>query len=330
MNSDRKTVRVLSIDGGGIRGLIPATILAGLQEMLGSTPLVDLFDVVAGTSTGGLIALGLTVPGSGGKPMYTPQDMVQLYTQDGARIFSRGLWYRLRSLGGLLRPKWPAAGIESVLREKFQSVQLRDALKEVVITSYGLQHRQVRLFTRNAARNHANSNFYMRDVARATSAAPTYFAPATIENFGDGSRLIMVDGGVGANNPTLAALAEIVKLYPSKEVFLVSIGTGKGCRPFRPREAMKWGVLGWAAPITDVLFDAQASLVEEEVAMLVPGRTAGERHRFRFQATLDAASERMDDVSEPNLVALQKAAQDLLAARTNDLKQVCERLLSAD
>src|SRR5262249_51625501 len=101
-------------------------------------------------------------------------------------------------------------------------------------------------------------------------------------------------------------------------------------RPFPPKEAMKWGILGWAAPITDVLFDAQASLVEEEVAMFVPGRTANERHRFRFQAALDAASEQMDDVSGPNLAALQKAAQDLIAARTDDLKQVCERLLSSD
>src|SRR5258708_6072020 len=122
MASERETIRVLSIDGGGIRGVIPALILAGLQKMVGATPLVDLFDLVAGTSTGGLSALGRTVPDSGGKPRYTPDDMVRLYTEDGPRIFSRGFWYRVTSLNGWRRPKYPATGVGTVLREKFGSV----------------------------------------------------------------------------------------------------------------------------------------------------------------------------------------------------------------
>jgi predicted acylesterase/phospholipase RssA len=330
MPTERKTVRLLSIDGGGIRGLIPAVILAGMQKMLGSTPLVDLFDVVSGTSTGGLIALGLTVPGANGKPMYTADDMVQLYTQDGSRIFSRSFWYRLCSLRGWIRPKWPTTGIDAVLAEKFQSVELKDALKEVVITSYGLQHRQVRLFTRTLARLHARDNFYMRDVARATSAAPTYFAPAEIHDIGSNSRMIMVDGGVGANNPCLAALVETMKMFPGKDVFMVSIGTGKGARPFPPRQALRWGILGWAVPITDVLFDAQASLAAEEMMMLLPRKHDEHPNRFRFQPTLAQANEQMDDVSPANLAALQKDAQELLDSKKDEFKTVCERLLSTD
>src|SRR4051794_12770293 len=103
MADEAGTVRILVIDGGGIRGLIPALILSELQRLVGNTPLVDLFDVVAGTSTGGLIALGLVVPGDGGKPRYSADDMVSLYNDDGARIFSRGFWYRVMSLGGLTR-----------------------------------------------------------------------------------------------------------------------------------------------------------------------------------------------------------------------------------
>jgi predicted acylesterase/phospholipase RssA len=330
MPTERKTIRILSIDGGGIRGLIPATILAGMQKMLGSTPLVDLFDVVAGTSTGGLIALGLTVPGANGKPMYTPEDMVKLYTQDGPRIFSRSLWYRLRSLGGLIRPKWPASGIEAVLREKFQDFELKDAIKELVITSYGLHHRQVRLFSRKSALEHPQNNFLMRDVARATSAAPTYFSPAVISNLGDGEHSIMVDGGVGANNPCLAAVAETMRMYPGKELFLVSIGTGKGVRPFPPKQALDWGILGWAVPITEVLFDAQASLASEELAMLMPRKHDAKVNRYRFQANLDSANESIDDVSPEHLSALQKAGQDLLDRDRADFQAVCERLMSAE
>src|SRR5262249_23295357 len=123
MPAERNPVRILSIDGGGIRGVIPALVLAELQTRVGNAPLLDPFDLVAGPSTGGLIALGLNVRGPDGKPRYTAQDMVNLYTEDGPRIFSRSFWYRLTSLGGLRRPRYPVTGLEAVLREKFGSVQ---------------------------------------------------------------------------------------------------------------------------------------------------------------------------------------------------------------
>src|SRR5262249_17990757 len=149
-------------------------------------------------------------------------------------------------------------------------------------------------------------------------------------NLGDGSGMIAVDGGVGANNPTVVALVEAMKHFPGKEVLLVTLGTGKTVRPFPTSEALSWGVLGWAVPIIDVVFDAQASLVAEEMAMLLPPGHAGLKRRFRFQANLDGASDVMDDVSPANLAALEKAGRDLIDARKDDLKQLCELLLAAN
>jgi patatin-like phospholipase/acyl hydrolase len=328
MAGDGNTIRILSIDGGGIRGVIPALILSALQKMIGQTPLVDLFDVVAGTSTGGLIALGLTVPGTGGKPRYVPDDMVRLYTEDGPRIFSRGLWYRLTSLGGLSGPRYPARGIESVLREKFGAVQMKDALKEVLVTSYDLQNRRDLHFTRRAALKDPNSNYLMRDVARATSAAPTYFPPASIRNQGDGAGTIAVDGGVGANNPSLLCYVLAMKYFPGKDVVLVSLGTGKAVNPFPAERALGWGILGWAVPITDVLFDAQASLVSEEVPMLWSEEPHKIGQRFRFQARLAGMNLRMDDATPGNLAALRGAAEDLINEREDDLRQLADLLLA--
>jgi predicted acylesterase/phospholipase RssA len=329
MADERETMRVLSIDGGGIRGVIPAMILAELQKMVGATPLIDLFDLVAGTSTGGLIALGLTVPDEGGKPRYTPEDMVRLYTEDGKRIFSRGLWYRLTSLSGWLRPKYPATGIETVLREKFGSVQLKDALKDVVVTSYDIQNRKARLFSRAAARADPLSNYYMRDVARATSAAPTYFAPAAVMSLSGGDGVIAVDGGMAANNPTLLSVVTTMKAAPGKKMFIVSVGTGKVVRPFPTNEAMNWGLLGWAVPITNVIFDAQTNLVTEELGLLLPPAKAAQDPRYRFQASLDNASYQMDDTSPANMAELTDAAQDVIDGRKEDLQQVCELLLGS-
>jgi len=147
-------------------------------------------------------------------------------------------------------------------------------------------------------------------------------------NQGDGSGKIAVDGGVGANNPTILSYVEAMKFFPGKEIVLVSVGTGKAARPFPPDSALRWGILGWAVPITDVLFDAQASLVSELVPLLWAEDAHGKGRRFRFQASLDGASERLDDATPRNLAALQAAAADLINARKDDLRQVADLLLA--
>src|SRR5215210_6651753 len=114
-------VKVLSIDGGGIRGIIPATVLAEIERRTGSR-IAQLFDLVAGTSTGGILALGLVKPagdggggGGGGGPDYPASKLVELYEQEGRRIFARSPWHHLGAFGNLLDEKYEARGLESVL-----------------------------------------------------------------------------------------------------------------------------------------------------------------------------------------------------------------------
>ena len=95
-----RTIRVLSIDGGGIRGIIPALMLGEIERRT-NKPIAELFDLIAGTSTGGILALGLTVPGPDGKPKYCADELVQLYKEEGPRIFHRPTWHRIRSVGGV-------------------------------------------------------------------------------------------------------------------------------------------------------------------------------------------------------------------------------------
>ena len=97
-------VRVLSIDGGGIRGIIPALVLAELEECT-RRPVAELFALVAGTSTGGLLALALTRPGQDGRPAFAARELVDLYVEEGPRIFERSIWQRIRSADALLDEK---------------------------------------------------------------------------------------------------------------------------------------------------------------------------------------------------------------------------------
>src|SRR5215475_13137622 len=132
------TITVLSIDGGGIRGLIPAAFLDQLEQRTGRR-VFELFDYVAGTSTGGILALGLGANRPAGAAPYSARELIGLYQTQGPRIFSRGFLHRLVSLGGFNGAKYPADGVEGVLRTYFGDRRLKDARTNLLVTAYALE-----------------------------------------------------------------------------------------------------------------------------------------------------------------------------------------------
>jgi patatin-like phospholipase/acyl hydrolase len=142
--------KVLSIDGGGIRGIIPAMVLAEIERRTGKRT-AEVFDLVAGTSTGGILALGLTKPGEDGGPEYSARKLIALYETEGGRIFDRSVWHRIHSVGGLAEEKYPATGIEEVALEYFGDVRLSQAHKEVLVTAYEIEKRGPWFFKRRHA-----------------------------------------------------------------------------------------------------------------------------------------------------------------------------------
>ena len=184
--------QILSLDGGGLKGLFAAAVLAELEADL-QTRLVDHFDLVVGTSTGALVALGL---GAG----YTPKEIVDFYLHHGPAVFSRP-----RRASRLVRPKHDARRLKSALTDLFGGRLLGESVVRLLIPAYSLERNDVYVFKtphhEDLARDWKET---MVDVALATSAAPTYFAAAHLRN----NRLI--DGGVWANNPALVGVAESV------------------------------------------------------------------------------------------------------------------------
>lgn len=146
-----KPLKVLSIDGGGIRGVIPATVLATLESLTGK-PVSELFDLIAGTSTGGILALALAKPDAHGKAQYSAADVVSLYENEGRRIFHEPAFAKVLSLGNLLDERYPSEGIEGVLDEYFGETRFREALVDVLITSYETERRFPFFFKSRSAR----------------------------------------------------------------------------------------------------------------------------------------------------------------------------------
>lgn len=313
--------KILSLDGGGIRGIIPAMLLAHVEKVT-DRPIHELFDLIAGTSTGGILALALTrdITSDGGpRPA---EQLVDLYGEEGGRIFKQNFWRRLPGAGAF-EEKYPHDGVEDVAREYLGDTMLSEARTEILVTAYELEGRTPFFFRSRKAKTDPAFNYPMWRVARATSAAPTFFEPHKLEDGVDPAKYYsLVDGGVFANNPAMCALAEALGLGESlDDVIMLSLGTGQHTRPIRHDDARAWGLAKWAVPITSVMMDGVSDTVAYQVGQVVPT----ERY-LRIQAELTDAMDDMDDASRANIEALKRFATRLTEERAADLEAFAERL----
>jgi predicted acylesterase/phospholipase RssA len=285
-------------------------VLCQKIEGWAGTPLHTLFDLIAGTSTGGIIAMGLTIP-PGGKPA---ADLVNFYKTDGVKIFARPRG-PLRYLQG---SKYNPSTLERIVTEYFGSAMISQAVVEVLVTSYDIRHRTPVYISRRKARQDRSDDYLMREVARGTSAAPTYFPPAIVKD------RVLIDGGVVANNPACMAYAEAKQLWPGEEIFLVSLGTGTLTRTIPLTQARKWGAFLWAQPFIDCLFDGTARATEDFLRCTMPLD-----HYRRYQGHLSEHTETLDSVSEAGILGLQRIGEDIARNAEQDIFRLIEILKQA-
>ena len=305
-------MRVLAIDGGGIRGIIPATVLADLERRSGR-PVSGLFDLVAGTSTGGILACALATPGDGGRPRWRAEELIALYRDEGPKIFHRSLLKRVTSADGLLDERYPSGPLEDALRRYLGDARLSQALVPVLVTTYDLQARAPFFFKSWRAELDAP----MAEVARATAAAPTYFEPAEVLG------RPLIDGGVFAANPAMSAYAEARRLRAGGEPLVISLGTGSLTDPISLSTARGWGDIGWARPVIDIALDGQSDAVDYQLDQVL-----GDAHH-RLQVPLTKASDRLDDARPENIAALEEHGRELVSARAEQLDRLARELAAA-
>lgn len=337
------TVRILSIDGGGIRGILPARVLQYIEINTGKSA-AEHFHIIAGTSTGGIIGCGLLA----GK---TAKELGDLYAERGGEIFAHSLWHTVRTIDNLGGPKYEPEALEGILRQELGNTWLSETRgTELLVPSYvielprpeetdGVQTtRKPFLFKTWKARGTsidpadvpAALDFRLRDIARATSAAPTYFPPAHIQNR-NGDWYGAVDGGVFANNPAMCALTAAYKIYPDLEdrpILLVSLGTGTYERPIPYKEAVGWGELRWLHPVLSILMDGNADTVCYEVDEMI-----GREQHFRIDTStgtdpslLYTVNEDFDCATADNIARLNQLALHLIETQQAKLDRVIELL----
>jgi patatin-like phospholipase/acyl hydrolase len=330
--------RILSIDGGGIRGILPGLVLVELEKKLqrisgeSGKRIADYFDMLAGTSTGGILTCLYLYPDEKkpDRPLFTTQDAVNLYLENGGGIFKE----RAVREEGMREEKYPVVAIETLLKSYFKNTRLSQLLKPCLITSYNIYARSTHFFTQHDARHNKAYDFYVYEVARATSAAPTYFEPAAVTSL-SGITYPLVDGGVFASNPALCAYAEARQKFrefkntDTMEMFMLSIGTGSKKESYAYNKVKGWGKMGWVKPGLDIMLSGASETVDFQMKHIFEAIGCGDKY-YRINPDIGEASIDMDDASAGNLEKLKQAGMDTARKHDEDLEAVARFLVKEE
>ncbi|KAI3669858.1 hypothetical protein L6452_41307 [Arctium lappa] len=343
--SKTSVVTVLSIDGGGVRGIIPATLLSfiesKLQEIDGpAARIADYFDVIAGTSTGGLVTTMLVVAGDDNRPIYSAEDIKQFYFHHSPKIFPQ--ISRIKFLnkvasffGAAVGPKFDGKYLRLITRRILQNRTLKQTLTDVIIPTFDIKRLQPIIFTTDDAKEFVWKDALLSDVCVSTSAAPTYFPPhyfETRDTDGTTHRFDLIDGGVAANNPTQVAITHILKeiligkhkfseieSIDGRRMLVLSLGTGiaKRAEKYNAKTASRWGLLNWvfdngSSPIIDIYSDASSDMVDIHVSTFFRSLNA-EKNYLRIQEdNLLGDTSSVDIATDENMKALEDIGRTLL------------------
>ncbi|AUT02767.1 patatin [Nostoc sp. CENA543] len=345
--------KILAIDGGGIRGIIPAILLAEIEKRT-QKPIFSLFDLISGTSSGGILALGLTKPQvnineSDHSPLaaHTAEDLLELFVEYGVEIFYEPLFEKI--LGPIedifLQPKYASSSREEILKQYFGDALLENNLKEVFVTSYDIEQRIPIFFTNKPEKQQIESKkfrnlsrgFSLLDAALATSSTPTYFPPHRIVTSHNTNGFYnLVDGGVFANNPAHLAILEAQmsskrlenRVLNLEDILVVSLGTGSLTSAYPYSEVKNWGLLQWGRPLLNIVFDGGSEVVAGQLERLfAPSQPDAKTSYYRFQTFLDAELEEIDNTTLQNVRQLQATAHQMIAQNSQMIEELCSLLL---
>ncbi|KAL8225805.1 hypothetical protein R6Q57_018362 [Mikania cordata] len=337
-------VTILSIDGGGVRGLIPGVILdfleIELQKLDGENARVaDYFDVIAGTSTGGIVTAMLTTPNEEGRPLFAAKDIKEFYLEHCPKIFphdSNPLAPATNVIKAILGPKYNGKYLHNIIQEKLQEKRLHEAVTNVVIPTFDIKYLQPVIFSSYQLKKIPSLDAKFSDICIGTSAAPTYLPSHSFETKDSEGKPLrefnLIDGAVAANNPTLVAISEITKeitsgsadFFPIKPMeygrFLVlSLGTGspKFHEQYDATMSSSWGVLGWLAgggstPLVDVFTQGSGDMVDYHVSTVFQALHSTENYLRIQDDTLSGDLASMDLATPKHLENLVKVGEDLL------------------
>ena len=326
---------ILSIDGGGIKGITSAIVIAALEKAIKvysgnpAAALSDYFQMIAGTSTGSILTGIYLCPDEKGKARFTAEDAVKLYQNHGSEIFQSSLFYRFQSLFGLHRSKFKNVNLYKILDEYFGDIRLSQLRKPCLIPSFEIHSDSAYFFNTVSAQKDINNDFYLKDAILASTAAPTYFPPVEVASMTH-HLYQMVDGGVCCNNPSLCAFVEAMKMpmFTSFEnVNIFSVGNVSREQTLSYCNARKWGLVNWAPPLIKIFMDASTQTVDYQMKMLYNSM----EHRNNYIRIEKIVEEScyipgMDDADAESIQMLKEIGEELVAKHQKEINDFARKI----
>ena len=260
--------KILSIDGGGLRGIVPLQVIKYIENLT-KEPIHKSFDLIAGTSTGGILTCALTLQdydaSIADKRMFDLEKIEKLYKEKGKEIFPPFDGFISKNHNKVhkwFRPQFKIDNLSKILYAYFEDYRITSCLRPIFITSFDIHRNRPLYFTTREASLFHEKNAKLTEICKATTAAPTYFQS---HNFNyDGENITCIDGGVIMNNPSIGALIEVLgnpdykhyniggKALNLQNIYILSLGTGRASKILNSSKSKNWGRIKWIKPIIDI------------------------------------------------------------------------------
>ena len=295
-----KTNILLSIDGGGVKSVIPITILNEIEKLVGH-PISENIDYFTGTSAGALIVANLALKDEAGRPLHTSQEILNMINSNSKNIFSEKGW-------GLFDAKYSRSGLDNLLEKTFKNIKLSE-IKSTSITAFNLNDYSPKVWSTLKALKNSNEDALLKDILGASISAPYYFNPKQINDD------FYIDGAVISNTSTISGYVDMVKnstiedLVDLDNLIVISLGTGKATHTSQS-SYKNFGILDWLFTknnILDVALDS-SSLNNQQLSQELFGE-----NYYRLNPIISDKMNSLDDNSEKNIEHLQNIAQKYIA-----------------
>jgi predicted acylesterase/phospholipase RssA len=280
-------IRILSIDGGAMHGIAALKILQYLEEKSGR-PIADLFDMVAGPSTGAIIGVGLLTPGTNGKPKYSAHALLEDYVELGRKILSAPLYHRILSMNGLLGPRFTNHAKLITEAEVFKQVRFGHLLRPMSVPVFSLANGFVEF--RNWIKTEAN--IFVAPLLAASTTVPSYF-PAVHLDGNEDYNGFYTDALFVLNNPAHHAFLHVVERYPDAEIIVVSLGVSQRLS-INSDDAVHGGLLDWLRPMFSMVMNGEDHMADAVLGRLQRIRASFKVKAFRIAPKIPTDSDPMD------------------------------------
>lgn len=316
-----KPVRILSLDGGGMRGIIEIVVLSEMEREL-EAPISEIFDMVVGSSTGGLVALILSLNDEKKQPRFEARDLLPIYQKHGKEIFHASLKHKIATGFGLWGPKYEADGLMKNTNFFLGTTKMSEARLPVVLTGYHVAGENgVEFSSLDAQAFPEDKDCLMKEAALATTAAPLFFDLADV-HYSWGVLDDVADGGLYRNNPVLVAYTNARRHFPGREIEIYSVGAGKIPAEELTKEFKGRGIIQWLSPIIRHVRVADSETDNDILHKLL--NHDGKEAFFRLNIPLDSKHRSMDNTSKENISYLME--RGIAATNLPTFKRMIDQL----